>query len=149
MIKGLGAKIGEKSFIHDVVFQNVYSNGFSNLQIGDRVSIQSQCLIDLADKVILEDDVTISAGVYLLTHEDCGAKMGKPLAQYFPPKHLPVYIKRGSWIGARSMILSGVTIGTCSVVGAGSLVNKDIADWVVVAGVPAKEIRKIKDGDKI
>ena len=148
LIRCLGAKIGQRSFVHDVVFQNVYSNGFSNLQMGDRVSIQSQCFIDLADKVILEDDVTVSAGVYILTHEDCGAKMGKPLAKYFPPSRSPVYVKQGSWIGARATLLSGVTVGSHSVVGACSLVNKDVPDWVVVAGVPAKEIRKIKDGEK-
>jgi len=142
-----GAQIGENAFVHDVIFQNVYVNGFRNLSLGNRATIQSGCLIDLAEKVILEDDVTVSAGVYILTHEDCGAKMQKPLAQYFPPKREPVRIGRGSWLGARATILAGVTVGECAVVGAASLVNHDVPAWTVVAGVPAKEIRKIKIGE--
>jgi maltose O-acetyltransferase len=143
-LKWGGARLGRRCFIHDVIFQNVYVSGFKNLELGDQTTLQTQCLIDLADRVICEDNVTISAGVSIFTHEDCGAKLGKPLAAYFPPKHAPVHICQGSWIGARATILAGVTIGACSVVGAGSLVTEDVPDWTVVAGVPAKPIRKIE-----
>lgn len=143
-LKWGGAKIGKRCFVHDTVFQNVYVAGFKHLHLGDNATIQTQCLIDLADRIILEDDVTVSAGVAIFTHEDCGAKLGKPLAEFFPPKRARVWLKKGSWIGARSTLLAGVTVGTCAVVGAASLVIEDVPDWTVVAGVPAREIRKIR-----
>lgn len=139
-----GAKLGRPAFVHETAFQNPQVNGFANLSLGDRATIQTQCLIDLADRVTLEEDVTVSAGVSIFTHEDCGAKMGKPLADYFPPKKAPVTLRRGCWIGARATILCGVTVGECAVVGAGSLVTQDVPAWTVVGGVPAKTIRTIE-----
>ncbi len=57
----------------------------------------------------------------------------------------PVVIEDNVWIGANVTIMPGVTIGRHSVVGAGSMVNKDVPPDTVVAGVPAKIIRKIED----
>ena len=48
------------------------------------------------------------------------------------------------WIGAGVIILSGVTIGECSVVGAGAVVTKDVEPYTIVAGVPARKIKDIK-----
>ncbi|MGL5048160.1 MAG: DapH/DapD/GlmU-related protein, partial [Shewanella sp.] len=56
----------------------------------------------------------------------------------------PVLICRGAWIGANAIILPGVTIGANSVVGAGSVVTKDVPPYVVVAGLLAKIIKHIK-----
>ncbi len=139
-----GAKIGAQSFVHEVIFQNPQVNGFGNLRLGDRATIQTQTIIDLADQVILESDVTVSAGVAIFTHEDCGAKLGKPLAEHYPPRKGPVTLKRGCWIGARATVLCGVTVGECAVVGAGSLVREDVPPWTIVAGVPAKVIKTIQ-----
>ena len=52
-------------------------------------------------------------------------------------------IKDDVWIGAGVIILSGVTIGECSVIGAGAVVTKDVEPYTVVAGVPARKIRDI------
>jgi len=145
LLKKAGARLGSQAFVHDVVFQNVYANGFANLELGNKATIQTQCLIDLADRVVLEDEVTVSAGVTLLTHEDCGHKLGKPLAAYFPAKKAPILLKRGCWIGARAVLAAGVTVGECAVVGAASLVLEDVPAWTVVAGVPAKPIRSIRE----
>lgn len=148
-LKLAGAEIGESAFVHDVIFQNPYASGFKGLSLGKKSTIQTQCLIDLADKVILEDEVTVAAGVSIFTHEDCGVKLGKPLAAYFPAKKAPVTLKRGCWIGARATILAGVTVGECAVVGAGSVVTSDVPAWTVVAGIPAKEIRKINKEETV
>lgn len=59
------------------------------------------------------------------------------LANIYPPIHEEVNIGDNCWIGAGAIILPGVTIGNGSVVAAGALVNKDVPDNVMVAGVPA------------
>ncbi len=139
-----GAKVGENTFVHDVLFQNAYVDGFRHLDLGNNVTLQPGCFVDLADKVIVEDSVTFSPEVMILTHEDCGSKLGKPLSKFYPPKKAPVLLKKGCWLGARSTILCGVTVGECSVVAAGSVVKEDVPAWSVVAGIPAKVVKQIK-----
>ena len=55
----------------------------------------------------------------------------------------PIVIKDDAWIGMNVIVLKGVTIGRGSVVGAGSVVTKDVPDWTIVAGNPAKVVKKI------
>lgn len=59
----------------------------------------------------------------------------------------PVKIGRNVWIGAGAMILPGVTVGANSIIAAGAVVTKDVAPDSIVAGVPAKFVRKIKTGE--
>lgn len=61
----------------------------------------------------------------------------------------PIVIEDDVWIGANSVICGGVTIGKGSVIGAGSVVNKDIPPGVIAAGSPCKVIRKVTELDKI
>ena len=61
----------------------------------------------------------------------------------------PITVEDNVWIGANTNVCGGVTIGSNSVIGAGSVVNHDIPSGVVAAGVPCKVIRKISDKDKI
>lgn len=61
----------------------------------------------------------------------------------------PIVIERDVWIGANAVICGGVTIGQGSVIGAGSVVNKDIPPMSVAAGTPCRVIRKIRESDKI
>ena len=59
-----------------------------------------------------------------------------------------VTIKDKAWIGFNSIILKGVTIGEGSIVGAGSVVTKDVPDWTIVGGNPAKVIREISENER-
>jgi acetyltransferase-like isoleucine patch superfamily enzyme len=59
-----------------------------------------------------------------------------------------VTIKNKAWIGFDSIILKGVTVGEGAIVGAGSVVTKDVPDWTIVAGNPAKIIRKIPENER-
>lgn len=56
-----------------------------------------------------------------------------------------IRIKAGAWIGYGAIILQGVTIGRNSVVAVGAVVTKDVPDYTVVGGIPAKVIKRIKD----
>ena len=55
----------------------------------------------------------------------------------------PIVIKNNAWIGAAATILAGVTVGENSIVGAGSIVTKDVPDNTIVAGNPAKFLKRI------
>jgi len=137
-----GAKIGSESIIMDVRFFNWHHLGLRGLKIGKQCFIGDETLIDLYNRVSLEDSVTISQRVIILTHINVGYR-NHPLRRYFPSKDLPVIIKSGSAVGAGSIILPGIVIGERSMVGAGSVVTKNVPPKTLVVGAPAKVIRKL------
>jgi len=138
----LGAKIGNDTVLMHVKFFNWHHTGPGGLVIGRECFVGDETLIDLYDRVILEDEVTIAQRVTVLTHLNVGYK-NHPLQKYFPKIAKPVIFKKGSVVSASSTILPGVTIGEHSFVAAGSVVTKDVPAHTLVGGVPAKEIRKL------
>lgn len=142
-LKMFGAKIGTGSIVHQTSFFNLYRKGFSGLRIGKNCFIGNESMFDLADKIILEDNVTLAERVIILTHMNVGYK-NHPLQKHFPKFSKPTIIEENSFIGTGSIILPGVIIGKNSLVGAGSIVNRDVPDFSVVAGNPAKIIRKLE-----
>ena len=92
----------------------------------------------------IEDDVFIGHGVMFIndrypraTSESGGLQTEADW------KVIPTVVKRGASIGSNSTLLCGITIGTKAIVGAGSVVTQDVPDETIVAGNPAKIIRKI------
>ena len=114
--------------------------------IGDNVGI-SHANITSFDKVTIENHVLIGSGVMICDSDfhsiDYTYRMEKPDTHV---KTSPVVIKEGAFIGARSIILKGVTVGRHSVVGAGSVVTKNIPDNEIWAGNPAVFIKQIGGG---
>ncbi len=113
---------------------------FQNLIIGKNCFIGTGAFFDLPGKIILEENVVISAGVKILTHQDCG---DRPMSQYYPRKVADVKIGKNVWIGLNAIVLAGVTIGENSVIAAGAVITKNIEPFTVVAGNPAKLIKKL------
>lgn len=138
----LGAKIGNNTQIMDISFFNWHRLGPKGLKIGMNCFLSDEVLIDLYESVIVEDDITIGQRVTVLTHTNVGYS-DHPLQKYFPKTSAPVRIKAGSFIGAGAIIMSGITIGKESFVAAGSVVTKNVPPRTLVAGVPAKIIRKL------
>jgi acetyltransferase-like isoleucine patch superfamily enzyme len=138
----------------------------SVLKIGDRVSIGGGTVVDCALSITIDSDVMISYGCSIvdsdnhsiypeLRKDDVVNWINGKNHNWEWAKKSPVNIGKGAWIGARSVILKGVSIGEGSVVGMGSVVTKDVPDRVVVAGNPARVICEIGyppkglNGDKI
>src|SRR3989338_4086542 len=142
-LQALGAKIGTGSIIMDIRFFNWHHTGPGGLKIGKDCFIGDDTLIDLYDKVILEDQSTLAQRVIVLTHLNVGYS-DHPLQKYFPKTSKPVIFKKGSVIAASSTILPGITIGEQSFVAAGSVVTRNVLPNSLFAGVPAKLIRKLK-----
>lgn len=143
LLKLAGAKIQNDVVIHKVSFFNLYHHGFSNLYIGTNCFLGDEVMLDMAGKIFFENHVTLSNRVLVLTHTNVGYK-NHPLQKYYPKKIEEVRVKKGSFIGAGAIIMPGITIGERVVVGAGAVVVKDVSDKTVVAGLPARIIRRLK-----
>jgi len=134
-----GARVGKNARIYSPLI--LHNTKFSNLEIGANCHIGRGVLLDLAERIEIGDNVTISMNTTVVTHVDFG---NSPLgATEFPANREPVTIGAGSYIGAGATILHGVDIGESCVVAAGSVVRHNVAPGEVVAGVPARTIRKI------
>ena len=109
---------------------------FNAVKIGKRVTVMPGCLMMSAGGITLEDYVRIAANVQLISNNH-------DLDNRDIITCKPVRICRNAWIGAGATILPGVTIGENAVVGAASVVTHDVPADTMVAGNPARIIRKI------
>jgi maltose O-acetyltransferase len=112
----------------------------SRLEVGDRVFVNAGVIVDNKASVIIEDDAAIGPGALITT---AGHDMSSPRRRQGPVEPAPVHIGRGAWIGARAVVLPGVTVGEGSVVAAGAVVTRDCKPHTVYAGVPARPIREL------
>ncbi len=125
-------------------FFNVFPKGI--LRIGDNVGI-SGTTISCSEAITIGNNVLIGSGC-LITDTDghpMDAEKRRQTSSYTDVINSPVVIADDAFIGSRSIILKGVTIGQGAVVGAGSVVTKDVPPFTVVAGNPAREIKKIAE----
>lgn len=107
------------------------------LKIGKNVFINHSLAVMSIGGITIDDQVQIGPQVTIVTdNHDFENRMILHC--------LPVHIKQGAWIGARAMIMPGVTVGEKAVVAGGAVVTKDVPDYAVVAGCPAKVIRTLK-----
>ena len=139
-LRYLGAHIGSATFKPGLFLDNP-DRGLDLLTIGDRVYLGPGVHIDLAAPVTIEPEVVLAPGAMVLTHGDVGQRF---LAGFLQRREGPVLLRHGCWIGARAVILPGVTVGEAAVVGAGAVVTHDVPDFTVVAGVPARVIKKLR-----
>ncbi len=100
-----------------------------NFSLGNNVEIGSFSVIDAKEKVIIEDDVKIGWGCSIFSNSTIDNKKGK------------IILKKGCKIGANSVIMPGITICENSIVGANSLVTKNIPSNEIWVGSPAKKFK--------
>jgi acetyltransferase-like isoleucine patch superfamily enzyme len=139
LLRLVGADIGSGVRIYESSFFNL-SQGFRNLTIAPDAHVGTACLIDLHGPVRVGRGAVISPGVTLLTHADPGSEHGSPLADIHPPSTAPIDIGAFAWVGARSLILPGVSIGSRAIVAAGAVVIHDVPDGETWGGVPARRL---------
>ena len=113
-----------------------------NAKIGCNCKISSHTFI--CEGVTIDDDVFVGHNVTFINDKYPRATTRTGQMQTEDDwKVIPTMVKKGTSIGSSSTIMCGVTIGENSIIGAGSVVTKDVPDNVIVAGVPARIIRKI------
>lgn len=136
LIKNKGTKIYyEKGF-------RVFC-GHHNIFLGSNIAL-IDTLINAGNtvgKVIIDDYVFFGHGVSIIARGHDYNFFNENRQQSVTEK--PIHIKEGAWVGTKSIILGGVTIGKHSVVAAGSVVTKDVPDYTIVGGNPAKLIKQI------
>lgn len=110
-------------------------------RIGRNVKVSSHTFI--CEGVTIEDDVFVGHNVSFINDRYPRATANGSLQTDADWECIPTLVKRGASIGTSSTILCGVTIGENAIVGAGSVVTRDVADNAVVAGVPARFLRAV------
>ena len=141
LMKKLFAQVGKNCYIEPPL----HANWGKNTHLGDGVYANfNLTLVDdtdiyIGDHVMIGPNVTIDTG----THPVC-PELRERGVQY----NMPVIIGANVWIGAGAILLPGVRVGENSVIGAGSLVNKDIPANVVAVGSPCRVLREITQRDR-
>ena len=136
--RALGVQLGRSAGIHMGCY--IWFYGLRNmrrqqlLSIGERSRINRDCCLDARGGLTIGSDVSISLQAMILTAEH------PPDDVDFVVETRPVVIEDHVFIGARAIILPGVTIGRGAVVAAGAVVTKDVAPLTIVGGVPARPI---------
>lgn len=115
---------------------------YSNLILNKNSEINANCFFLAKDKIIIGENSTLAYQVTILTSSNPNGPINK-LSKIYKKFQAPVKIGNNSWIGARAIILPGITVGNFCVVGAGSVVTKNVPDYSVVAGIPARVIKKL------
>ena len=135
IVKGDDLEIGDRFQIWSA-HRLTSVTGPGRIRIGHGVFINAGVVVYSEVAVTIGDDVALANEVYVMDTSSHGMEGREPHAA-------PVTIGAGTWVGARAIILPGVTIGTRVVVGAGAVVTRDVPDEVLVAGNPAKVVRQL------
>jgi acetyltransferase-like isoleucine patch superfamily enzyme len=114
------------------------------VRIGRNVFIGLDTYLDcqFPELITIEDDVTVSFCVTVVVHDDA-RRLDRIEPGAGDGTVAPVRLRRGCYLGARSLILPGVTVGERAVVASGAVVTRDVEPEMVVAGVPARPLRRI------
>lgn len=132
----------------DTVLRLYVTQKDATLKIGNYVGV-SNSTIYCSNSIIIEDNVLIGGGCKLYDYDfhaiDANSRISAFKNKKLDEKAMtaPILIKNGAWIGGHCIVLKGVSIGANSVIGAGSVVTKNIPDNEIWAGNPIKYIRKI------
>ena len=152
---GCRLSIGSESNIEALI---VLEREEAEVQIGSRSHLGGGTLVDAACRIAIGDDVLIAFEVLIMDHDshamhfesrrDDVRDWMRGEKNWTSVVRQPVRIHNKAWIGARAIVLKGVTIGEGAIVGAGSVVTGDVPPWTLVAGNPARIIRPLTDEER-
>lgn len=136
LLRDLLARFGEGTVLRPTLRCDY---GF-NISIGERAFINYDCIMLDCNRITIGDEVQLAPGVHIYTAtHPIDAKQRRSGLEYA----LPVAVRDGAWLGGGAIVCPGVTIGENSVVGAGSVVTRDLPANVVAAGSPCRILRTL------
>lgn len=115
------------------------------LSIGDYSGVGVNCLV--SGRTYIGDHVMMGPDCIMYSYSHAYDRLDIPMDQQGFEDPTPIHIGDDVWIGARVIVLPGVKIGSHCIIGAGAVVTKDVPDYAIVGGVPAKVIRYRNDGN--
>lgn len=142
LLRAAGAQLAAHASLHG----GSHFTRPANLSVGDRAFINRECYFDLEAPITLHEDVVIGHGTSLITSSHA---IGPPQRRADRVTGRAVTVHTGAWVAARCVLMPGVTIGAGAVVAAGAVVTHDVPPNVVVAGVPARVIRKLSGDENV
>lgn len=137
LLKSLAEKVGDNVFIAP----GSYLLNVEYLRIGNNVSIHPMCYIEARGGIEIGDNVSIAHGVTIMSETHIYDRVDIPIkdqGMYYEN----TIIDSDVWIGAKATILCGIKIYRGSIVAAGAVVTKNVDSYSIVAGVPARLIKK-------
>jgi maltose O-acetyltransferase len=152
-LPAVGSPFGRiSSLLRRGVARRMFKRCGSNVRISPRVYIGSGARIEVGSNTgfgpcMLMGDITFGDNVmcgpelFIVTYNHGHEDITRPMVQQGVTESQPVVIGDDVWIGARVMIMPGIKIGSHSIVAGGSVVTRDVDEWAVVGGNPAKLIR--------
>ena len=142
MLKEMLAEVGENCYIEPPFHSNW---GGKNVHLGKNVYFNFNATLVDDTHIYIGDCTMLGPNVVIAT---AGHPILPELREKALQYNLPVHIGKNCWLGAGVIVLPGVTIGDNTVIGAGSVVTKDIPANVVAVGNPCKVLREINEHDK-
>ena len=145
-LRAAGVEIGHSSWMLGVPHLQGPPRMYRNLKIGNTLQMNMGVVFELGETITIGNRVGIGHQVMFLTsghdmnescYETAQMRMG-------PLVSAPIVVEDGVWIGARALILPGVTIHEGAVIAAGAIVTKDVPPHTLMAGVPARPLRTLK-----
>ncbi len=130
--------IGKRTEIHDYCRLETYGG---LIIIGDDCSLNPFCVVYGHGGLRIGNAVRIATGCVIVPANHTFSDHGRPIMAQ-PESRKGINIEDNVWIGARCVILDGVRIGTGAVIAAGSVVSKDVEPMSVVAGIPARFVKR-------
>ena len=143
LLKQMFAEIGENCYIEPPFHANF---GGKHVHFGKNVYANFNLTMVDDGHIYVGDSTMFAPGVIVAT---AGHPILPELRETVYQYNMPVHIGKNCWIGAGAIILPGVTIGDQVVVGAGSVVTKDLPSNVVAVGNPCRVVREINEHDRI
>ncbi|MBR1810949.1 MAG: sugar O-acetyltransferase [Clostridia bacterium] len=142
MLREMFAEIGEGCYIEPPLHANF---GGHHVHFGSNVYANFNLTLVDDTHIYIEDNTMIGPNVTIAT---AGHPVDPSLREKGLQYNAPVRIGRNCWLGAGVIVLPGVTVGDNTVIGAGSIVTKDLPSGVVAVGNPCRVLREVNDRDK-
>jgi maltose O-acetyltransferase len=140
MLRLIGFQIGRGTIMAATPTITCDGYMYDKLVIGSDCWINIGCLFNLGAEIRIGSNVAIGHDVMVLTQSH---DIGPASHRAFTPHARPITIGNGAWLGSRTTVLPGVTIGAGAVVAAGSVVCHDVPPNTLVAGVPARALKQL------
>lgn len=142
LLRAAGFQIGRGTLIFGPIRFTGARDPASRVRIGSGVVINIGCLLDVGAEITIGNRVGIGQDVIIMTNRH---RIGSHSQRLGSLESLPVRIDDGAWLSTRALVLPGITIGAGAVVAAGAVVTRSVPPDVLVAGTPARVVRRLPE----